>query len=80
MQYKIRNGMLTLLFDMKHLMAFFKVDMHYVIMAFLFEGHSAILIFDSELHPTIAICKASFGMRSDSFYYGRHSSKIIPLP
>ena len=72
--------MLILLFDMKHLIAFFKVDMHYATMAFLFKGHSAILIFNSEFHPTIAICKASFGMRSEAFHYGRHSSKIIPLP
>ena len=80
LKYEIRNGMLILLFNMKPFIGLFKANIHYAIMAFLFEGHSTIVMFNSELHPAITICNASFGMRSDAFFYGRHSSKILPLP
>ena len=75
-----RNGMLILLFNIKPLIGLLKANIHYATMAFVFEGHSTIVMFNCELHPAIAICNAPFGMRSDAFYYGRHSSKIIPLP
>ena len=65
---EIRNGMLTLLFNMKPLIGLFKANIHYAIMAFLFDGHSTIVMFNSELHPAITICNASFGMRSDAFF------------
>ena len=77
LKYEIRNGMLILLFNMKPLIGLFKANIHHATMAFIFEGHSTIVMFNSELHPAITICNASF---SDAFYYGRHSSKIIPLP
>ena len=64
---------------MKLLTELFKIDMYYAAMVFVFELYFAIVIFNSELHHTIIICKASFGMRSHLFYYGRHSSKILPL-
>ena len=80
LKYEIRNGMLILLFNMKPLIGLFKANIHYATMAFLFESHSTIVMFNSELHPAITICNVSFGMRSDAFFYGRHSSKIIPLP
>ena len=80
LKYEIRNVMLMLLFDMKPLIGLFKANIHYATMAFVFEGHSTTVMFNSELHPAITISNLSFRMRSDAFYYGRHSSKIIPLP
>ena len=81
LKYEIRNGMLILFFNMKPLIGLFKANIHYATMAFVSEGHSTIVMFNCELHPAITTCNASFGMRSDAFfYYGRHSSKIIPLP
>ena len=71
---------MLILFNMKPLIGLFKANNHYATMAFVFEGHSIIVMFNSELHPAITICNASFGMPSDAFYYGRHGSKIIPLP
>ena len=81
LKYEIRNGILILLSNMKPLIRLFKANIHYATtMAFVFEGHSTIVICNSELLSAITTCNASFGMRSDAFYYGRHSSKIILLP
>ena len=73
LKYEIRNGMLIFLFNMKPLIGLFKANINYATMAFVFEGHSTIVMFNSELHPH-SQCAVTL------LYYGRHSSKIIPLP
>ena len=80
LKYEIRNGMLILLFNMKPLIGLFKANIHYETMAFVFEGHS-IQLWCSILNCTLQL---QYAMRHSecavTLFYGRHRSKIIPLP
>ena len=70
-KYEIRNGMLILLFNMKPLMGLFIMQPWLSIWRTLYI---------CDVQFWIAPCNHNMPCAVTLFYYGRHSSKIIPLP